>query len=225
MVFPVVTYGCESTIKKVGSWKKWYFQTVVHSRRLLSVPLTARRSNQLILKEIRPNRSYPFIGRTDAEAEAPILWLPDVKSQLIGKDPDAGKDWRQEEKRETEDEMVGWHHWLNGHEFEQTLGDSGGQMSLACCNPWGSKELDTTYWLNKSDNNINNNIILLVIVYYVSEPWSFYQSFQGPQVAQMVKNLPAVQETWVQSLSWEDPLEKGTATNSSILTLRIPWTV
>ena len=151
MVFPVVTYGCESTIKKVGSWKKWYFQTVVHSRRLLSVPLTARRSNQLILKEIRPNRSYPFIGRTDAEAEAPILWLPDVKSQLIGKDPDAGKDWRQEEKRETEDEMVGWHHWLNGHEFEQTLGDSGGQMSLACCNPWGSKELDTTYWLNNSN--------------------------------------------------------------------------
>ena len=85
-----------------------------------------------------------FIGRTDAEAEAPILWPPDAKSQLTGKDPDAGKDWRQEEKGMTEDEMVGWHHRLNGHEFEQTLEDSEGQGSLVCCSPWGGKELDTT---------------------------------------------------------------------------------
>ena len=88
------------------------------------------------------------IGRIDAKAEAPILWPPDAKSRLIGKDPDAGKDWRQEEKGVTEDEMVGWHHWLNGHEFKQTPRDGEGQRSLVCCNPWGCKELDTTEWLN-----------------------------------------------------------------------------
>ena len=83
-----------------------------------------------------------FTGRTDAEA--PVLWPPDVKSRLIGKDPDAGKDWGQEEKGATEDEMVGWHHWLNGHEFEQTLGDGEGQGSLTHCSPRGHKESDTT---------------------------------------------------------------------------------
>ena len=86
-----------------------------------------------------------FSGRTDAEAEAPILWLPDAKSQLIGKYPDAGKDQRQEDKGVAEDEIVGWHHRLNGHEFEQTLGDNGGRRTLAQgCNPWGPKESDKT---------------------------------------------------------------------------------
>ena len=90
------------------------------------------------------NQSYRksvliFIGRTDAEAEAPILWPPDAKSWLIGKDPDSGKDWRQEETEVTEDEMVGWHHRLNGHEFQQTQGDSDGQWSPACCSPWGCR--------------------------------------------------------------------------------------
>ena len=85
-----------------------------------------------------------FIGRTSAEAEALILWPPDVKGRHIGKDPDAGKYRRQEEKGTTEDEMVGWHHRLNGHEFEQTPGDSEGQESLACCSPWSCKESDTT---------------------------------------------------------------------------------
>ena len=99
-------------------------------------------------KEIKPvnpkgNQPWIFIGRTDAEAEAPIFWPPDEKSQLIGKDPDAGKDWRQEEKGTTEDEMVGWQHQLNGHEFEQTLGDSERQGSLACCSPWGHKQSDS----------------------------------------------------------------------------------
>ena len=79
------------------------------------------------------------IGRTDAEAEVPVLWPPDAKSRLIGKDPDAGKDWRQEEKGTTEDEMVGWHHGLNGHEFKQTLGDGEGHGSLVCCSPWGRR--------------------------------------------------------------------------------------
>ena len=86
------------------------------------------------------------------EVEAPILWAPDAKSWLIRKDPDAGKDWGQEEKGMTEDEMVGWHHWLNGHECEQALGDSEGQGSLASCSSWGRKETDITEWLN--DNNI-----------------------------------------------------------------------
>ena len=100
-------------------------------------------------KEIQPvnpkgTQPWIFIGRTDAEAEAPTRWPPDAKSQLIGKDPDAGKDWGQEEKGLTEDEMVGWHHRLNGHESEQTLGESQGQGSLACCSPWDLKELDMT---------------------------------------------------------------------------------
>ena len=109
-------------------------------------------------KEIRPvspkgNQPWIFIGRTDAEAEAPILWPPDVKSGLIGKDPDAGKNWGQEEKGATEDEMVGWHHQLNGHEFEQIAGDSEGQRRLVCCSPWGHKKLDMTEPLN---NNIDD---------------------------------------------------------------------
>ena len=95
-------------------------------------------------KEIKPvnpkgNQSWIFIGRTDAEAETPILWPPDMKNWLVGKDPDAGKDWRQEEKGTTEDEMVRWHHQCDGHEFEQALGVGDGQGSLACCSPWGRR--------------------------------------------------------------------------------------
>ena len=105
-------------------------------------------------KPVNPkgNQSWIFIGRTDAEAEAeaPILWPPDANSQLIRKDPDAGKDWRYEEKGMTEEEMVGWQHQLNGHEFEQTPGVGDGQGSLVCCSPWGCKELATTELLNKS---------------------------------------------------------------------------
>ena len=98
------------------------------------------------IKPVNPKGKQPeiFIGRTAAEAEAPILWPPDMDSQLIGKDPDSGKDWRVEEKGKTEDEIVGWYHQLNGHEFEQTPGDGEGQGSLECCSPWGRKELDTT---------------------------------------------------------------------------------
>ena len=110
-------------------------------------------------KEIQPvnlkgNQSWIFIGRTDAEAETPILWPPDVKSWLIGKDPDAGQDWRQEEKGTTEDEVVGWHHWLNGHELEPTSGVGDGHGSLACFSPWGHKESDTSerrHWTDWKD--------------------------------------------------------------------------
>ena len=102
------------------------------------------------IQPVRPKRdqSWDFFGRTDAEAETPVLWPPHVKSWLIGKDPDAGRDWGQEEKGMTEDEMVGWHHQLNGHEFGWTLGVGDGQGGLACCNSWGHKESDMTEWLN-----------------------------------------------------------------------------
>ena len=90
------------------------------------------------------NRPWIFSGRTDVESEAPVLWPPDMKSWLIGKDRDAGKDWRWEETGKTEDETVGWHHRLNGHESEQAPGDNEGQGSLACCSSWGRKESDTT---------------------------------------------------------------------------------
>ena len=106
-------------------------------------------------KEIKPvnakgNKSGIDIGRTDAET--PILWPPDAKNWLIGKNPDAGKDWRWEEKGITEEEMVGWHHWLNEHEFEQAPRVGDGQGSLACCSLWGRKESDTTEQLNWTDS-------------------------------------------------------------------------
>ena len=111
---------------------------IIYLEKTLEIPLDC--------KEIKPanpkgNQSWIFIRRTDAEAEAQVLWPLDVKSWLIRKDPDAGKDWRQEKGR-TEDEMVWWHHRLNGHEFEQASGDGEGQGSLECCSPWGRKELD-----------------------------------------------------------------------------------
>ena len=102
------------------------------------------------IKPVSPkgNQLWILIGRADAEAEAPILWPLDAKSQLTRKDPDAGKNLGQEEKGMTEDEIVGWHHQLNGHEFEQTMGDSEGQGSLVNCSPWGRKESDMTWRLN-----------------------------------------------------------------------------
>ena len=114
MVFSVVMYGCELDYKESWAQKNWCFWTVVLDKTLES---------SLECKEIQPvnpkgNQSWIFIGRTDAEAETPILWPPDVKNGLIGKDPNGGKDWRQEKKGMTEDEIVGWHHWLDGHEFE-----------------------------------------------------------------------------------------------------------
>ena len=112
------------------------FQTVVLEKTLESF-LDCK------IKPVHPkgNQPWTFIGRTDAEAEVPVLWPPDVKSWLIRKDPDAGKDWKQEEKGVTEDEMVGWHHWHNGHKFEQTLGDSEEQVSPECWNPWESQRI------------------------------------------------------------------------------------
>ena len=114
---------------------------------ILDSPLDSKEIKQVHAKG---NQPWILIGRTDAEAL--ILWPPDVKSWLIGKDPGAGKDWRQEEKGTTEDEMVGWHQWLYEHEFEQTPGDSEGQGSLACCSLWACKESDMTEELNNNSN-------------------------------------------------------------------------
>ena len=150
MVFPVVMYGCEScTVKKAerqrfDAFELWFW------RRLLRVPLDCKE-----IKPVNPkgNQPWAFIGRTDAEAEAPILWPPDVKNWLIGKDPVAGNDWRQKEKRAAEEEMVGWHHQFNGHEFGQTPGNGEGQGGLASCFPWCCKKSDMTGQLNNNNNN------------------------------------------------------------------------
>ena len=144
--------------------KNWCFWTVV---------LEQTPENPLDFKEIQPvnpkgNQSWVFIGSTDAEA--PIFWPPDVKSWLIGKDPDAGRDWRLEEKGTTEKEMVGWYHLLNGHEFEQALGDGEGQGSLECCSPWGRKESEMTERLNNNNWISQNNVLKPDIVY----PWSWW---------------------------------------------------
>ena len=121
----------------------------------LESPLDSKEIQQV---HPRGNQSWLFIGRTDVDAEAPILWPPDVKSQLIGKDADTGKDWRQDEKGTTEDEMVGCHHRLNGHEFKQAPGVGEGQNPiLACCSLWGHRESDTTEWLKDSKNCCLNN--------------------------------------------------------------------
>ena len=144
MVFPVVMYGCEIWTKRKLS---------IEELLLLNCGVVEDSWEYLGLQGNQPvhpkgNQSLIFTGRTDAEAETPILWPPDAKSWLIWKDPNAGKDWRQEEKGMTEDEVVGWHHWLKGHEFEQALGVGNEQGGLACCSPWGLKESDTTERLN-----------------------------------------------------------------------------
>ena len=128
------------------SWvpKNWCFSTMVLEKALES-PLDC---NEILLVHPKGNQSWIFIGRTDVEAETLILWPPDAKNWLIWKDPDAGKDWRQEEEGTTEDEMVGWHRWLNGHKFEYTLGVGDGQGSLACCSPWGRTDSDVTERMN-----------------------------------------------------------------------------
>ena len=150
LVFPVVMYGCELDYKESWGLKNLFFWTVVLEKTFES---------PLDWKEVQPvnpkgNQSLIFIGRTDAEAETPMLWPPDGKEWLIGKDPHAGIDWREEEKGRTEDEIVGCHHQLNRQEFEQAPGDGEGQGNLACWSPWGCKESDMTEWLN-----INSKII------------------------------------------------------------------
>ena len=167
MVFPVVTYGCESwTVKRTECQRIDAFELCCW-KRLKSF---------LDCKEIKPinpkgNQSWIFIGRTDAVA--PELWSLDAKSWLVGKDPDVGKDWRQE-KGTTENEMVGWHHQLDGHEFEQALGVGDGQGSLACCSPWGCKEWDVTEQLNWTDGKFSSLHCVCFIFLPYSLNFNFY---------------------------------------------------
>ena len=169
MVFPVIMLRMWELDRKEG-WapKNWCFWMVVLEKTLES-PLDS--------KEIQPvhpkgNQSWIFIGRTDAEAEAPILWPPDGKSQLIGRHLDARKDWRQEKKGTTEDEMVGWHHWLDGHEFEQDPGVGEGQGSLEWGSLWGHKETRLSDWTMN-----NSNLIYDLNAYYITYITILYNQF------------------------------------------------
>ena len=144
--------------------KNWCFQIVVLEKTLESFLKSKE------IKPVNPKENQPwmleiqsFIGRTDAEAEAPTLWPPDEKSQLFRKDADAGKDWGQEAKGTTENEMAGWHHWLDGHEFEQAPGDGEGQGGLAHCSPWGCKESDMTEHVNNNNflRRVNKTTIIV----------------------------------------------------------------
>ena len=156
MVFPVVMYRCESwTINKAEHWRTDAFK--LWCLKTLESPLDCK---EIIPVNPKENEPCILIGRTDAEAEAPVLWPTDAKNRLIGKDPCAGKDWGQEEKEATEDEMVGWHHWLNGCKFEQTQGDAEVQGNLARSSPRGHKESDSTNWTK----TINNSILLWVCI-------------------------------------------------------------
>ena len=151
MVFPVVMHRCESwTIRKAEHQRIDAFLLWCWIRLLKVCPLNCKK-----MKPVHPKGNQPwiFIGGTDAETEALIFWPPDVNSWLTGKDPDAGKDWRQEEKGTTEDEMAECHHWVNGHEFEQILGDDEEQGNLVCCYP-GCKESDTTEKPNHNSCNL-----------------------------------------------------------------------
>ena len=137
----------ELDYKKNWVPKNWCFWSVVLEKTLES-PLNFK---EIKTGHPKGDQSWVFIGRTDTEAETPILWPPDVKNWVTGKDPNAGNDWGQEEKRTTEDEMVGWHHWLNGHGFGWTPGIGDGQGCLWCRSPWGHKESDMTEQLNWTD--------------------------------------------------------------------------
>ena len=137
---------------RAGLWRKLSAKELM----LLNCGVGEDSWESLDCKEIQPvhskgDHSWVFIGRTDAKAETPILWPPDAKIWLIGKDSDAGRDWGQEEKGTTEDEMAGWHHWLDGRESRWTPGVGDGQGGLACCDSWGRKKLDTTERLIWSD--------------------------------------------------------------------------
>ena len=145
MVFPSShVWMWELDYKESWARKNWCFWTVVLEKTLES-PLDCKEIQPVHSKGDQP---WDIFGRNDAKAETPVLWPPHAKSWLIGKDSDAVRDWGQEEKGMTEDEMAGWHHWLHGHEFEWTLGVGDGQGGLACCDSWGRKESDTTEQLN-----------------------------------------------------------------------------
>ena len=221
------------------SWapKNWCFWTVVLEKTLES-PLDC--------KEIHPvhpkgDQSWMFIGRTDAEAETPVLWPPHVKSRLIEKDPDARKDWGLEEKRPTEDEMAGWHHWLNGHglgELWKLMMDK--EAWRAAVHGVTKSRTRLSDWTELNSWYSGVTLITQLVKNPPTMPETPLDSwvrtarwrrdrlptpvFLGLLCASAV-TLPAEWETWVWSLGWQNPLEKGKASYSSILVWRIPWTV
>ena len=188
--------------------KNWCFQSVVPEKTLES-PLDCKE-----IKPVNPKGNQPwiFIGRTDAEAAAPILWPLDAKSQLIGKDPDVGKDWRQEEK---ENEMVGWHHWLNGHEFDQAPGDGEGQRGLACCSPWGCKELDIIEWMNNNKSQPSENMLV-----WANKPplipTSYKSTYSSSRTTAQEHGIPMGLGSWRSSRCPAPPLPHWSA-------YHIPW--
>ena len=173
--------------------KNWCFWTVALEKTVKS---------PLDYKEIQPvypkgNQCWIFTGRTDAEAEAPILWPHEVENWLTGKNPD-GKDWRQEEKGRTEDEMVGWHHWLDVHDLEQIPEVGDGQGGLVCCSPWGCKQLDMTEWLNWADGFLtvqNRNLVFYWYCWWWSQEkwrngWRDWETFhKGPGAAKKIQDV------------------------------------
>ena len=185
----------ELDYKESQALQNWCFWTVVLEKTLES-PLDCQE-----IQPVHPkgNQFWIFIGRTDIEAETPILWPPDAKNWLIWKDPDAGKDWRWE-KGTTEDEMVGWHHWLNGHEFEQAPGVGDGQGGLVCCSPWGRRESDTTERLNWTELVPSTSPLHLLTptlpIYSLS---SFHVALSVPQTYHS-SFLSQVQRLFIQAL-------------------------
>ena len=187
MIFPSShVWMWELGYKESWAPKNWCFWTVVLEKTLES-PLDC--------KDIQPvhsegDQSWDFFGRNDVKAETPVLWPPDAKNWLMGKDHDAGKDWRQEEKGTTEDEMARWHHWLDAHEFEQALGVGDGQGSLACCSPWGSKESDTTEQLNWTETTVNS-LPWELMLWTNSSPlvWVFLINIQTCSISSHLKYL------------------------------------
>ena len=201
------------------SWalKNWCFGTVVLEKTLES---------SLDCKEIQPVHSkgdqpWDFFGKNDAKAETPVLWPPHAKSWLIGKDSDAGSDWGQEEKGMTEDEMAGWHHWLDGHDFEWTPGIGDGEGGLVCCDSWGRKESDMTEQLNWTKLNCPNSetwfyrvIILLnfmiTILYFLflsqTLEWIDHGNARSLQWVSCQLNV-LVKRKVLKDLSWEKNLE------------------
>ena len=160
---------------RVGLWRKLSAEELM----LLNCGVGKTLESPLDCKEIqlvhpKGYQSWVFFGRNDVEAETPILWPPHVKSWLTGKDPDVGRDWGQEEKGTTEDETAGWHHWLDGREFEWTPGAGDGQGGLACCNSWGRKESDTTERLNWNESTISwyaerNSVFVCACTLYLKD--------------------------------------------------------
>ena len=161
-----------------------------------------------VIQPVHPkaDQSWVLIGRTDIEAETPVLWPPGAKRWLTGKDPDAGRDWGQEEKGTTEDEMVGWHHCLDGHEFEQAPGVGDGLWSLVCCNPWDCKELDMTEQLNWTELNWLDSLSFAFIRLTYNPKWGSTRKLVCLQSFGHLSHLPAKCGHFVQSWVRKAPI-------------------